>query len=81
MSVHFWYSSKTQSQLGKPIGDVHFWHYITYRYAGNGIIAYDYYKITDWDTVKSYASAAGMTVLSVLAFLLSQGAVQLQPTW
>ncbi len=56
-------------------------YYITYRYAGNGIIAYDYYKVTDWDTVKAYASIAGMTVLSALAFLISQGAVQLQPVW
>ena len=56
-------------------------YYITYRYAGNGVIAYDYYKITDWDTVKTYASAVGMTVISALAFLLTQGAVQLQPVW
>ena len=56
-------------------------YYISYRYAGNGVIAYDYYKVTDWNTVKAYASAAGMTLLSALAFLLSQGAVQLQPAW
>lgn len=56
-------------------------YYISYRYAGNGVIAYDYYKITDWDTVKSYAATAGMTLLSALAFLLSQGTVQLQPVY
>ena len=56
-------------------------YYVTYRYAGNSIIAYDYYKITDWDTVKAYASATGMTVISALTLLLTQGAVQLQPAW
>lgn len=56
-------------------------YYISYRYAGNGVIAYDYYKVTDWNTVKAYASAVGMTVLSALAFLMTQGAVQLQPAW
>ena len=54
-------------------------YYITYRYAGNGIIAYDYYKVTDWETVKSFAATAGMTTLSAMLFLLSRGAVQLQP--
>ena len=54
-------------------------YYISYRYAGNGIIAYDYYKVTDWEAVNLYASSSGMTVLSFLLFLSSQGRLQWQP--
>ena len=54
-------------------------YYVSYQYAGGGVIAYDYYKVTDWETVKSYATTAGVTVLAALAFLASQGTVQLQP--
>lgn len=56
-------------------------YYISYRYAGDGIIAYDYYKVTDWNAVKSYAVATGMSLLSALLLLASQGAVQLQPAY
>ncbi len=53
-------------------------YYITYRYAGNGIIAYDYYKVTNWDTVKAYAVENKMTALSAFMFLFSLNKIRLQ---
>lgn len=54
-------------------------YYISYRYAGNGVIAYDYYKVTDWNKVTEYATTTGMALVAALLFLVSEGAVQLEP--
>jgi len=54
-------------------------YYVNYHFAGEGVIAYDYYMVTNWETVKDYAAAGGMALISALVFLLSQGMVQLQP--
>lgn len=53
-------------------------YYISYRYARGGVIAYDYYKITDWEAVKEGAAATGMAVLAFLALLAKQASELLQ---
>ncbi len=53
-------------------------YYISYRYAGDGVIAYDYYKITNWDTVKAYAIEKEMTVLGAFMSLFSLNKIRLQ---
>ena len=53
-------------------------YYVTYRYAGDGFIAYDYYKVTDWDGVKEFVkNAIGIIVIAggVYAVVQSGGAL------
>jgi len=53
-------------------------YHIEYEYAGNGIIAYDYEKETDWDKIKEYASyavAAGLTIGAAYLVWQSGGAL------
>ena len=43
-------------------------YYVSYRYAGDGVIAYDYYAITDWKTVGDVA--VGIVIIAGVAFLI-----------
>jgi RHS repeat-associated protein len=49
-------------------------YYVSYRYAGNGVIAYDYYKVTNWQTVANVA--VGIVVIAGItcAIILTDGA-------
>ena len=47
--------------------------YISYRYAGNGVIAYDYYKVTDWEQVGEYAkNIIGAVAIAGVAYAVVQ---------
>ena len=56
-------------------------YYITYRYAGGGVIAYDYYKETDPEKVKAYVEAASALALSGALMFFSGGTIQAQPAY
>ena len=53
-------------------------YYVTYRYAGNGVIAYDYYKVCNFDTVKSYALEKSISIYMAISILKNLGKLQLQ---
>ena len=42
-------------------------YYVTYRYAGNGVIAYDYRAQTDWNSVVN--TVGGIALIGALAYL------------
>ena len=46
-------------------------YYVSYRYAGGGVIAYDYYKVdTDWEQVMEYAKdVAGVVAIAGSLFI------------
>ena len=47
-------------------------YYVTYRYAGDGIIAYDYYAVTDWKTIGDVA--AGVVIIAgITCLIISSG--------
>jgi RHS repeat-associated protein len=43
-------------------------YYVSYRYAGNGVIAYDYYAVTDWQKIGEIAT--GVVLIGGAAFLI-----------
>lgn len=43
-------------------------YYVSYRYAGDGIIAYDYEKKTDWVEVVDIAT--GVVIVGGVAFII-----------
>ena len=48
-------------------------YYISYYYAGDGVIAYDYEKVTDWEMVGQYAGETLETiVLAGCTYLIIQ---------
>ena len=55
-------------------------YYVTYRYAGDGVIAYDYYKVTDWDGVKEFVkNAIGIIVIAGGVYAVVQSGGTLAP--
>ncbi|NLY43789.1 MAG: hypothetical protein GX066_07450 [Clostridiaceae bacterium] len=47
--------------------------YIEYRYAGNGVISYDYYKVTDWEKVGNYVKdAVGVVIIAGITYAVVQ---------
>ena len=45
-------------------------YYISYRYAGGGVIAYDYYNVTDWKKVGEIAT--GIVIIAGATYLIVQ---------
>ena len=71
----------TQLRVGGAIEGGSFVHqsglttyYVTYRYAGNGIIAYDYYAVTDWKTIGEIALGAAIVAGIACVIVYTGGA-------
>ena len=47
-------------------------YYVTYRYAIGGVIAYDYYEVTDWEKVGEVVSDI-VTIAGILGFIYATG--------
>ena len=55
-------------------------YYVDYHYAQNGVIAYDYYKVTDWEQVGEYAkNALGVVVIAGCSYAIYQSGGSLAP--
>ena len=55
-------------------------YYVDYHYAQNGVIAYDYYKVTDWEQVGEYAkNALGVVVIAGCSYVIYQSGGSLAP--
>ena len=50
-------------------------YYVSYRYIGNGVIAYDYKKTTDWEEVREFGVnvAVGAWVVTKIGITISSG--------
>ena len=55
-------------------------YYVNYYYAGGGVIAYDYYKVTDSEQVEKYVkNALGLVVIAGCSYAIFQSGGALAP--